>query len=245
MDSRSILIASAIVMASFPTMAQTMRIGTNDFPLVFEDTSLSETNKTLLAFELTEAFAFGKTPSDIFETRFDGEDEFGQIVDPHQSCTYAFTSLEELFFQKDNDIVSCHVPVEVSCDFTNRLETFKDYSAAIQGLREKIQTVNSAVFTNLSLQEKVDCFWPAITVPDNVTQEQVNHFETQIVPLIRNYTIYPPSIFRLHPELTIRGDTALLWAYCHVTPKPGVEGSDTTVPVGYVGGKWRFFFSEY
>jgi hypothetical protein len=145
-------------------------------------------------------------------------------------------------FTNIDDRVKCFVTDALSVTYTNQVARFGAYSQELQSLRELISMINSDSFTNLTLQAKADFFWHGGTIPVDVTQEQIEAFETEIIPLLRNYTIYPPSIFRLDGPMTADGDAAPLYGWCIFVSKQSNPRDISAAPVGYVAGKWRFFF---
>ncbi len=145
------------------------------------------------------------------------------------------------FTNIDNN-VKCYVTDALSVAYTNQVARFGAYAQELQSLRELISVINSDSFTNLTLQAKADCFWHGGTVPPDVPQEQIEAFETEVIPLLRDYNIYPPSIFRLDGPMTADGDTASLYGWCIFVSKQTNPRSISAAPVGYVAGKWRFFF---
>ncbi len=49
--------------------SQTVLIGTNEYTVVFADSTLPQNIQVSIAAELTEAFSYGSSPSDIYETQ--------------------------------------------------------------------------------------------------------------------------------------------------------------------------------
>ena len=237
----SLLLVLAGALMPFCVSAQSLVVGTNSIPLVFEDTSLPQVNRVRLADDLCEAFEWAATLGDAFELASNAPLGFGHVREPFDMAMPS-DLWDGVCLTNQEGTVSGFVTRTLSEAHAARLSLISGHFLDIVSLRDRVITANEAEFDTLSLQEKADFFWRGGTVPDNVTPEQQTAFETQILPMLRSYIVHPPSLFRMEGPQTVDGDTATLRGWCVLVPRPGTTGSITAVPIGLVNGQWKFFF---
>ncbi len=218
-------------------------VGTNRYEIVFEDAALPVVNRTRFASDITEAFSFESDPSNVFQMAETEDAYFGELKDGRYSSLYSFTEIwEGISLTNDAGTVKCYAAKLLTDDHAGRLARFASFATELQELDDLIGILNDGSFTNLSLQAKMDCFWPAVTVPANPTPEQLAEADDKLFSVLRTYVVSTPSIFRLESSRTSGGVTAALCGYCPFVPKEGNSDPCMYIPIGYVDGKWRFFF---
>ncbi len=235
------LLLLALELTPFHLAAQSLAIGTNSVPILFEDPAIAITNRNLLAADLSEAFEWADSLSAAFETAPNVPLGFGHVREPFDMAMPS-DLWDGVCLTNTADGIRCFVTRVLSAAHAARNAQFSGNGADIAALRERIRVANSVGFDSLPLQEKADFFWHGGTVPENVTPEQQAAFESQIAPMIRRFIVHPPSIFRLGGAQTADGDTATLVGWCVGVPRPGVNAETTAIPVGLVNGQWKFFF---
>ena len=243
MKKTGILLLLALTGAMMPlcVSAQSLIVGTNSVPLIFEDTNLPQVNRVRLADDLCEAFEWAATLGDAFELVPNAPLGFGHVREPFD-MTMPSDLWDGLCLTNQEGTVSGFVIRTLSDAHAARLSRFAGHFMDIVSLRDRVITANEAGFDSLTLQEKADFFWHGGTVPAYVTPEQQTAFETQIVPMLRSYIVYPPSLFRMDGPQTADGDIASLVGWCVFVPRTGTNGSITAIPIGLVNGQWKFFF---
>lgn len=228
-------------MAPIGIVAQSLTLGTNTVSILFEDDGLPAANQNLIAADLTEAFGWADSLQTAFETAPGAPLGFGHVREPFDMAMPS-DLWDGICLTNTPSGLRCLVTRALSGAHATRLAQFSGHFADIVALRARVDAANSADFNSLPLQEKADFFWHGGTVPENVTPEQRAAFETQVIPMLRNYIVHPPSIFRLSGSQVADGDTATLVGWCVFVPRSGTNAKIEAVPVGLVNGQWKFFF---
>ena len=233
-----------MIVAVAVAAAQSVTIGTNAYPLAFEDSSLPAANRQRLAADLTEAFAFAPSLEALIYTNA-ASSLFGKLKPCSQTGVYTETQLRKgLRATVVSNSVSLSVSRTLSDEHATRLARFQLSEASLAQLGVKLAQVNSGAFTNLSLQAKLDFFWPPITAPTNPAPAQIAEAEEVLFSQVRDRKLYPPSLFRLQKLEMKNGAPAPVWGWCPVTSRDGEVISGSAVPVELVNGEWRFGFME-
>lgn len=215
------------------------QLGTNIVEVTFADSLLQAGTKSVLCIELEKVFAFVLLPSTIFQ------EEIGGIIKLKRMSLETYPesiSDATLSFSRSNTVYECFVSKALSNIFTEKSVMLLSYTNAVSSLETMISTINSDSFTNLTLQTKLDMFWPPNTIQRQPSQETLNELETIFFSQIRANTLFVPSLFGITNgfELTDENAACSLFAIC--VAKDKTTGQIKTYPIGYVTGKWRLFF---
>lgn len=236
------VLAGAVVLAvAAPAFSQSLAVGTNLVALVFEDAGLPQSNRDRIAAELSAAFEWASDLTEAFETNPAAALGFGHVLEPFD-LSIPSVLWNGIWLTNDVAGLRCRVTKALSDEHAARLAAFSGFEDQLEALRARILDANTNGFDAISTQEKADFFWRGGTVPDNLSPEQTAAFESEVVPLIRDYVLHPPSIFRLEGPKTIEGETAALCGWCVFVPRPGTNHGICAVPAGLVEGRWKFYF---
>lgn len=231
----------AAVVFCDPAFSQSVAVGTNLLPLAFEDAGLPQATRERIAADLSEAFEWAAGPEEAFETDPTAETGVGHVREPFD-LSIPSDLWDGACLTNGVDGLRCRVAKTLSDAHAARLAAFSGFDAQLDALRTRIRAANADGFDALSVQEKADFFWRGGTVPANPTQEQTAAFGNEIVPLLRDYVVHPPSLFRLEEGKTMDGETATLCGWCVFVPRAGTGRTIRAVPVGLVGDQWKFYF---
>ena len=215
------------------------QIGTNIVEVTFSDSELQAWTKTALCAELQRVFAFASSTTDVFQEEIEG----GVKLKRMSLETYPESiSNGTLSFCCSNSVNECLVSKTLSNVFMEKAAMVLVYTNSVSTLETMIGTINSESFTNLTIQAKLDMFWPPNTVQGQPSQETLSELETVLFSQVRGNTLFMPSLFGIANgfELADENVSCSLFATC--VAKDKTTGLIKTYPIGYVNGKWRLFF---
>ena len=214
-------------------------IGTNTIHVTFANSTLSMTSKTALCAELHKAFAFASSPSEILLENNGGGFKLKRM--PLDVLPKSISS-ETLSFTQTNSVYMCLVSLALSAAYEEKAAMLQDHPDAIPLLDTMIDAINSESFTNLTIQAKLDMFWPTNTIQSQPPTAILDELDRVLFAPVRSNILHVPSLFSIEKGFALVDESVscALYAYCFAKDKQ--TGKIQPYPVGYIDGKWRLFF---
>jgi len=215
------------------------QIGTNIIEVTFADSQLQVGTKTAMCTELQRVFAFASSTTDVFQEEIEGALKLKRM----SLETYPESiSNGTLNFCRSNSVNACLVSGTLSDAFTEKAAMLSEHTNAVSALETMISTINSESFTNLTIQAKLDMFWPPNTVQGQPSQETLSELETVLFSPVRANTLFMPSLFGIANGFELAGENVSCSLFTTCVAKDKTTGQIKNYPIGYVNGKWRLFF---
>lgn len=226
---------------AFRCRAETLSfsIGTNTVQVSFANSALSMTSKTALCAELHKAFAFASSPSEILLENNGGAFKLKRM--PLDILPKAISS-ETLSFTQTNSVYMCLVSLALSEAYEEKAAMLQDHPDAIPLLDTMINAINSESFTNLTIQAKLDMFWPPNTIQSQPPKAILDELDSVLFAPVRSNVLYVPSLFAIEIGFALADENVSCSLYAHCVAKDKQTGRIQPYPVGCIHGKWRLFF---
>ncbi len=215
------------------------QIGTNTVEVTFVDPLLQAGTKSATCFELQRVFAFALSLSAVFYDEIEGVVQLKRM--PIETYPESISN-DTLSFSYSNAVYVCHVSKVLSDVLTQKSAMLLSDTNAVSSLETVISTINSDSFTNLTLQAKLDMFWPPNTIQGQPSEDTLSDLETVLFSPVRANTLFMPSLFGISSGFELTDENAACSLFVTCVAKDKTTGQIKTYPIGYVNGKWRLFF---
>jgi len=227
-----------VLLCSGNVFAQTgFLVGTNEIPVVFEDNSLSQTNRILICNDLSRIFAFENCYTNainIFENQATNYQVVGSLRSPPKAHVYPDNCHFRTGFRpiKVNTQYGGYIERQLSDSYTNAFWRWDVCSNTVQAADDFVFLLNSGGTTNLSPQAQKELVWlpPPLAWSDDAFAKFANS--------ISNATYLPPSVLQLRWLTNDETGTSNLWS-CVIGLSTNALKKTFDLPIIFEGGKWK------